>query len=318
MSTLANPKGRTMRSRLRNIGVVIVAIACLAPSARAHASQRTFASADAAVAALVEAAKIGDGKQLDPLFGPGAQQVLPSGDPVADREARELFAARALERTHIERVGDDFAVLSVGDDDWPFPIPLIKESAGWRFDTEAGKTEMLNRRIGRNELFTIQICQEYVAAQRDYAGRMRAAGGVYQYAQRLRSTPGKRDGLYWETTEGDAESPMGPLFASATREGYRPGMNATPQPFHGYFFRPLKSQGPHAAGGKYDYEVKGRMMGGFAVLAWPAKYGVSGVMSFLVNHDGVVFEKDLGPNTDSVARKMTRFDPDKTWKKAQQ
>ncbi|MCC6848426.1 MAG: DUF2950 domain-containing protein [Deltaproteobacteria bacterium] len=302
--------------RTTGIGLGLFFLAALAatiPTPAGAASQRRFESAEAAVAALVEAAKVGDGGQLDPLFGPGAQQVLPSGDPVADREARELFVARAAERTHLEHVGDDFAVLSVGDDDWPFPIPLVKESAGWRFDTEAGKTEILNRRIGRNELFTIQICQEYVSAQRDYARRKRATEGVYEYAQRLRSTPGKRDGLYWETQEGDAESPIGPLFADASREGYRPGMNATPEPFHGYIYKELHAAGSHAPGGARSYIKEGRMTSGFALIAYPVKYGSSGVMTFVVNEQGIVFEKDLGLKTAEIASKITAYDPDDSW-----
>ncbi|MCC6765721.1 MAG: DUF2950 domain-containing protein [Deltaproteobacteria bacterium] len=302
--------------RTTGIGIGLFFLSALAttiPTSAWAVAQRRFESAEAAASALVEAAKIGDGKQLDPLFGPGAQQVLPSGDPVADREAREHFVERAAERTHLERVGDDFAVLSVGNDDWPFPIPLVKESAGWRFDTEAGKTEILNRRIGRNELFTIQVCQEYVSAQRDYAARMRATGGGYEYAQRLRSTPGKRDGLYWETGEGDAESPIGPLFADASREGYRPGMNATPQPFHGYVYKELHAAGPHAPGGARSYIREGRMTRGFALLAYPVKYGSSGVMTFIVNEQGIPFEQDLGPKTAEIASKITAYDPDDSW-----
>lgn len=304
-----------MRSQVRFIfvGLLFAGCALLAPSSEVRAAQRTFPSADAAVSALVEAAKAGGRKQIDPLFGAGASAVLPSGDPVADREAREQFVARAAERTHLERVGDDFAVLSVGNDDWPFPIPLVKESAGWRFDTDAGKTEMLNRRIGRNELFTIRICQEYVAAQRDYARRKRGSEGVYEYAQRLRSTPGKRDGLYWDTQEGDAESPIGPLFAYASREGYRPGQNATPQPFHGYVYRQLAAAGPHAPGGARAYIKEGKMTRGFALLAYPVRYGSSGVMTFLVNEQGIVFQKDLGPRTADVAAKITAYDPDGSW-----
>jgi hypothetical protein len=293
--------------------LVLTALVTVSAASVDAADQRTFQSADAAVAALVDAAKAGDRKQLDPLFGAGAEQVLPSGDPVADREAREEFVARAAERTHLERVGDDFAVLSVGDDDWPFPIPLVKESAGWRFDTEAGKTEMLNRRIGRNELFTIQVCQEYVAAQREYARRMREAEGVYEYARRLRSTPGKRDGLYWEAAEGEAESPIGPLFASATREGYRPGQNVTPQPFHGYVYKQLTAAGSHAPGGARGYVKDGKMTRGFALLAHPVKYGSSGVMTFIVNEQGIVFQKDLGPKTADIAARITAYDPDESW-----
>lgn len=309
-----------MRTSIRSsVGLFFVAtvIATAIPAWVTAASQRTFTSAEAAVAALVEAAKVGDGKQLDPLFGPGARKVLPSGDPVADREAREHFVQRAAERTHLERVGDDFAVLSVGADDWPFPIPLIEESGSWRFDTEAGKTEILNRRIGRNELFTIQVCQEYVAAQREYARRKRAAEGVYEYAQRLRSTPGKHDGLYWETQEGEAESPIGPLFAAASREGYRPGMNSTPEPFHGYVYEELRAAGPKAPGGARSYVKDGRMTRGFALLAYPVRHGSSGVKTFIVNEQGIVFEKDLGPRTAEIASRISAYDPDDSWEPAE-
>jgi hypothetical protein len=209
-------------------------------------------------------------------------------------------------------------VLNVGKDDFPFAAPIVKRADKWAFDAEAGREEAINRRVGRNELDTIQALLALVDAQREYATMDADANRLADYASRFISSPGKKDGLYWPTKEGEPPSPLGPFAAKAVQEGY--GARAAtgkPQPFHGYFFRMLKAQGASAAGGKYDYEVKGRMLGGFAAVAWPAKYGVSGVMTFIVNHDGVVYEKDLGANTASLAQKMTRFDPDKTWKKAQ-
>ena len=301
------------RNEWRSIAVFAViasAIATVAPASAAE--QAHFASADAAVAALVDAAKAGDRGALDPLFGAGAEEVLPSGDPVADRAAREEFATRAGERTHLERVGDDFAVLSVGNDDWPFPIPLVKEKGGWRFDTEAGKTEILNRRIGRNELYTIQVMQAYVDAQREYAKRQKKETGVAEYALKIKSAPGKHDGLYWETKDGEEESPIGPLFASATREGYTPG-SGHPEPFHGYMYKALHAQGPNGPGGAKSYLEKGRLTKGFALLAYPVHYGSSGVMTFQVNEQGVVFQKDLGPRTADLASQIGVYDPDDSW-----
>jgi hypothetical protein len=221
---------RTTRTRsiIGTVAALTALLTFVAPSSPAHA-QRAFDSADAAVTALVDAAKNGDSATLRAIFGPDAEEVLLSGDPIADQEAREGFAARAAERTHLERVGDDFAVLSVGNDDWPFAIPLTKGKAGWIFNLPAGKTELWNRRVGRNELDTIQVMEEYVIAQREYARRQKATTGVAEYAQRVRSTPGKRDGLYWEARAGEDESPMGPLMASATREGYHGVGSGEPQ-----------------------------------------------------------------------------------------
>lgn len=261
--------------------------------------------------ALVDAAKTGDRDTLRAIFGPQGHEVLPSGDPVADRRAREEFVARAGERTHLERVGDDFAVLSVGNDDWPFAIPLMKEKRGWVFDVDAGRVELLNRRVGRNELYTIQVAQEYVSAQRDYARRPQSTDGVAEYAQRMRSTPGKRDGLHWDAAPGEEESPLGPLLASASSEGYQ--ARGGPEPFHGYIYRALKAAGPQAPGGARSYIKEGRMTGGFALLAYPVRYGSSGMKTFQVNEQGVVFEKDLGPRTAEIAAKITAYDPDDSW-----
>jgi hypothetical protein len=313
MHILLRNDSRARTARFLTAVAATSALLALQAAVAAGAEQRTFPSADAAVTALVDAAKAGDRTQLDPLFGPGAEDVLPSGDPVADREAREEFVERAAQRTQLQRVGDDFAVLSVGNDDWPFPIPLVKEKRGWVFDTAAGKTEILNRRIGRNELYTIQVCEEYASAQREYARRQKAATGVAEYAQRLKSSPGKHDGLYWEVKAGEEESPIGPLFASASAEGYRPGSTDTPQPFHGYVYKPLTAAGPHAPGGAHSYLENGRLTRGFALLAYPVTYGSSGVKTFQVNAQGVVFEKDLGPRTAEIASQISVYDPDDSW-----
>jgi hypothetical protein len=300
-------------SRAARVLTALAVAAALALPTTARAAQRTFASADDAMNALVDAAGAGDRAGLLAIFGPDGERVLTSGDAVADKEAREFFAARAAERKHLQFVGDDFAIVSVGNDDWPFPIPLVKTGEKWSFDTRAGEEEVKNRRVGRNELYTIEVMQEYVAAQREYARLRKSTDGVAEYAQRLRSTPGKRDGLYWETQDADAESPLGPLFASATSEGYRPGMHATPQPFHGYVYKLLTAAGPNAPGGSRSYINEGKMTGGFALVAYPVRYGSSGVMTFIVNNQGVVFEKDLGPRTAAIASKMTAYDPDDTW-----
>jgi hypothetical protein len=305
------------RSRPRWILSLLGAAAFLAFQTPAPAAaQRTFASADDAMNALVDAARAGDHATLFAIFGPAAERVLTSGDAVADREARSFFAVRAGERRHLQYVGDDFAILSVGDDDWPFPIPLVRTRDTWSFDTVAGEEEVKNRRVGRNELYTIQICREYVGAQRDYARLRKNTDGVAEYAQHLRSTPGTRDGLYWEVQDADAPSPLGPLLASATREGYRPGLGDTPQPFHGYLYRLLTAAGPHAPGGARSYTNGGRMTGGFGLLAYPVCYGASGIMTFIVNQQGVVFEKDLGRRTAESAAAISAYDPDESWSPA--
>jgi len=202
----------------------------------------------------------------------------------------------------------------IGKDDWPFPIPLVKKGDSWFFDTEKGREEVLNRRIGQNELSTIQTMLAIVDAQREYAVKDLDGDGVPEYARKFMSDPGKKNGLYWETKEGEELSPLGPAAAQAREEGYKKSGNK-PIPFHGYYYRILESQGKNAAGGAYDYVVKGKMIGGFAVVAYPAKYGNSGVMTFLVNHDGVVYQKDLGKITAKTANAMKKFDPDSTWKK---
>lgn len=206
-------------------------------------------------------------------------------------------------------------VLSIGKDAWPFPVPLVKDAAGWRFDAKAGRDEILNRRIGRNELSVIQVLQAYVDAQREYYLRNPQNDRLLQYAQRIASTPGKRDGLYFPTKAGEKASPLGPLVVSARAAGYKKGEGGKPVAYHGYHYRILRGQGPDAKGGAYDYVANGRMIGGFGLIAWPASYENSGVMTFIVSHDGVVYEKDLGPDTAAAVQKITRFNPDKSWKR---
>lgn len=276
--------------------------------------QRAFSTPDEAVSALVAAARGTDAKALLAVLGQGAKSLIFSGDAVADRERRERFVKSYDEAAKLESAGEAKAVLVTGKDGWPFPIPLVKEAAGWRFDTAAGKDEILNRRIGSNELSTIQSLLAYVDAQREYYRLNPQRDKLQGYAQKLVSTKGKRDGLYFPTGAGEPLSPLGPLFDAAKADGYG-GSGAKTTAYHGYHYRILKGQGADAPGGAYDYMAKGRMIGGFALIAWPAAYRNSGVMTFMVSHDGVVFEKDLGPNTAAAAGKITRFNPDAGWRR---
>jgi hypothetical protein len=292
---------------MKAVLVVLSAFALLAP-ATAGAQQR-FASPEAAVRALGEAARHRDATaRMVAVLGPEAEEIVSSGDPVADAAALERFTTALAQKSRIERAEDGtMAVLHVGRDDWPLPIPLVRDGDQWRFDTAAGKEELLNRRIGRNELVAISVSRAYVDAQKQFAARFGA------YAEKLRSTPGQKDGLYWEASGGD-ESPLGPLIATATAEGYAhadPG--AAPSPYHGYFFRPLTAQGPNAPGGASSYVRDGKMTGGFALIAWPAEHGSSGIMTFIVNEQGVVFQKDLGAGTSEAVKGITAYDPDESW-----
>jgi hypothetical protein len=287
-------------------------------AATAKAQPKTFASPEEAVKALVDALKTGDKAQLSVLFGPGSESLVSSGDDVEDKATRERFLKNYEEKNSLEKKGDDEVLLQVGKDDWPLPIPIRRKGSAWAFDTKAGKEEFLNRRIGRNELNTIDVLEAYVDAQREYAGQDRDGDGVYSYAQKFRSTPGKKDGLYWEIKEGEEASPFGPLSARADQEGYtRKTKTEKPSPYHGYYFRILKAQGKNAPGGAYDYVVKGNMILGFGLVAWPATYGSSGIMTFLVNQEGVVYQKDLGKGTAKAAGALKRYDPDPTWKKVE-
>jgi hypothetical protein len=302
-----------LRSRIGMIVLALPLVAAAQAAAPAGAPQH-FPSADAATEALAAAVRSDDTTRLEAIFGKAGMQIVSAGDPVANKTNRETFVAAYDARHHLDTKGD-MATLSIGQDDWPFPIPLKHTQQGWSFDVAAGKEEILDRRIGANELFTQQVVLAYADAQNEYARSLHDGGKVHVYARHLLSSPGKQDGLYWPTQEGQPESPLGPLIAEARASGYRPGENAAPQPFHGYYFHILTAQGPHAPGGAYDYIVNGQMLGGYALVAWPALWNNTGVMTFIINQDGVLYQKDLGPRTADIAKGMTTFDPDTSWQK---
>jgi len=288
-------------------------LAALLGAASVAAAQQAFKSPDDAAAALASAARAGDMKAFLTVLGPDGDDIVSSGDEVADAATREKFVAAYDAKHQIAMEGDNKAVIVVGPEDFPIPIPLVRKDGMWRFDTAAGREEILARRIGKNELDAIQACLAYVDAQNEYAGKDRTGAGMNTYAQRIVSQPGKKDGLYWPTSQGEEPSPLGELAAQATAQGYRVGEGRTP--FHGYYFKILTRQGAAAAGGELDYVVRGKMIGGFALVAYPAEYGNSGVMTFVVNHAGDVFQKDLGRNTAKLAERMSSFNPDQTWQK---
>ncbi|MGH8743076.1 MAG: DUF2950 domain-containing protein, partial [Burkholderiales bacterium] len=275
--------------------------------------QKNFASPEEAVFTLVDAVKANDQSALRAILGPHSGKLISSGDPVQDQQNRERFINAYGVANQIEIEGDAKAVLVIGEDRWPMPIPLVKSGGNWRFDATQGKQEILSRRIGRNELAAVQVSLAIVDAERDYAAQDPEGAGVPRYAAKLVSTPGKRDGLYWETKAEEQKSPLGPLLATAARQGYT-RTTSTLAPYHGYYYKILTKQGKDAPGGAYDYLVKGKMLGGFGLIAYPARYRASGVMSFIVNQDGVVYQKDLGKNTASIATEMTTFNPDSSWK----
>jgi hypothetical protein len=292
------------------IGVALVAFA----AKPAVTPPKLFPTPEAAAEALVSAARVAGDQAVLEVLGSDASDLVNSGDEVADRNLRDDFLKGYEAKHGFEREGDAKAVLVIGEDDYPFAIPLVKAGEQWHFDPQAGRDEILARRVGRNELAAIQVCLAYVDAQREYAAIDRDGDGLYEYAQHFLSAKGKQDGLYWPTEPGEPDSPLGELIGDARAEGYR-GEQGKPTPYHGYFYKILTKQGPHADGGAYDYLVRGRMIGGFAMLAYPAEYGTSGITTFVVNHDGVVFSKDLGEDTAKLGKAMTSFDPDSTWQK---
>lgn len=285
----------------------IMALALLGSASQA---QQSYETPEDAAAALAAAVKSGPGDILK-VLGKAAEDIVFSGDEIADNDIRQRFTSMYDAKHGLKAEGNKTATLMLGPDDFPFPIPLINTKSGWEFDTDEGRIEVLRRRIGRNELDAIQTALAYVDAQNEYAGKDRGEG-VGVYAQRIVSNPGKKDGLFWR--DDSDPSPLGPLAAEASAEGYK-AAGVGPSPYHGYYFRILKGQGMDAPGGPLNYVVKGKMIGGFGLIAWPAEYGNSGVMTFLVNHDGTVYQKDLGKRTDFVARRTSLFDPDQTWKK---
>ena len=284
------------------------------PKQRPKIVQRTFATPEEAGRALIEALDSDNNRAIYAVLGRGSRAVFRSGDPVEDEDTRTAIAADYRIRVKYEMAGDARATMLLGDKDYPFPYPLVRSAACWQFDAKGGAEEIVNRRIGANELAAINVCLAYVDAQREYVLRDRDNNGLLEYAQKLESTPGTQDGLYWATKEGEPPSPFGPLAARARKEGYVKG---TAAPYHGYLYKILTAQGKDAPGGAYDYIVDGKMIGGFALVAYPARWGASGVMTFVCNHDGIVHEKNLGRETATVAASMTVYNPDATWKKPQ-
>jgi hypothetical protein len=276
--------------------------------------QRGFDTPQQAVDALLQASEANDIAGLEALYGPQGKDLIESGDPVQDKNHFAAFAALAKEKKSVvvDPQNSSRAILSVGNDDWPLPVPIVKRKGKWYFDAAAGRTEVLHRRIGANELDAIQVCRGFVEAQKEYASTARQVTGVNQYAQRIISTPGKRDGLYWKNANGSSGGPISEGVARAIEEGYP--TNA-PTGYHGYYFKVLKGQGPAAPLGQLDYVIEGVMIGGFALVAVPAEYGVSGVKTFIVSYDGIVYQKDLGKDSLNIAKTMDRYNPDKTWQR---
>lgn len=293
---------------------LLLTAALLGLSAPAFA-QEQFGTPEAAVEALVAAARSGDGDAVLKVLGPDGKPIVSTGDPVVDSNIRQDFVSAYDAKHAIEMEGDGTQTLIIGDDDWLFPIRLVSDAGRWQFDTKEGLDEILRRRIGRNELSAIEVARAYVQAQNEYASLDPAGLGRGVYAQRIVSRPGKKDGLYWPSGEGEEPSPLGDLAAQAAAEGYKTG--SKPIPYHGYYYRILTRQGAGAPGGAYDYVAKGKMIGGFALIAYPAEYGNSGIMTFMVNHDGTVWQKDLGLKTAKLAQKIESFTPDQTWTKVE-
>ena len=302
--------------RAAALSAMLVLLGAGSAAMAAPSGEETFASPGQATAALAAAWHIDKVEALLKIYGPGGRNLVTSGDPVAEHMTRAHFAAAYDQQHRIELQGSDEAILVIGRDDWPYPIPIVREGHVWRFDLKAGIEQVLDRRIGENELHAIEVSRAYVEAQREFAAGRRLAGQPEEYAQQLASSDRKHDGLYWPVRAGEKQSPLGPLVAVAEANGYGPPPAAAgdSRAFEGYYFRILNGQGPHAPTGARSYVVNGRMTGGFALIAFPARWGDSGVMTFLVNQNGIVFQKDLGPETTRLARQITVYDPDRSWR----
>ncbi len=287
------------------------------PPAAPESGQKTFPSATDACQALVDALRADNQSALLNILGPDAKDILSSGDEVEDKDNRENFIQKYEQMHRLITEPDGAVTLYIGAENWPTPIPIVNQGAEWFFDTPAGKQEILYRRVGRNELAVIQVCHELVDAEKEYYARPHDGAPAKEYAQKIFSDPHKQNGLYWEAGPGQAESPIGPLLADAAQAGYTQESNHKPEPFHGYYFHILTGQGANEPGGARSYVVDGKMTAGFAILAYPAEYRSSGVMTFMVGQDGVVYQKDLGPNTDETAKKPKQYDRDATWQKAE-
>jgi hypothetical protein len=304
-------------SLIKNIFLFIIMAAiflvlAVNPGYAAKSKQQKFNSPDEAFATMIAAVKTGDSPKLAAIFGPGSKDIF-SADQ-ADEQRRERFVKAYEENHRLEKIGKDKMILHVGNNDWPWPVPVVKKAHGWRFDTTAGIKEIIARRIGHNEVSAVQVCLAYVDAQSEYA-KEHTTNGLAEYAQQMVSDPGKKNGLLWEPMNGEKPSPLGPLVAGACRTDKRQmpaGIERSP--YHGYYYKILKSQGKDASGGAYDYIVDGKMIGGFALVAYPAQYGSSGITTFIVNQQGVVYQKDMGTDTQRLAEAMTSFNPDSTWK----
>jgi hypothetical protein len=299
-------------SDIRTVAAVLGLLAFLLPACSRPSDRTRFNTPDDAAKALLPALETNNTTELKAIFGPTAEQDLSSGDPVSDRHDRQVIALAMRQSWKWVPSGTDRSELVIGDEQWPLPIPLVKAGNGWEFDTDAGKDEMLSRRIGRNELRVIDLCRAYVLMQQEYASQPRDGKPAGLYARKLRSEPGRHDGLYWEVGPKERRSPMGDLVAKATTEGYD-GSRSASTPFYGYYFRVLTAQGAAAKGGARDYVVNGEMSGGFGLIAYPAEYGRSGIMTFMVIQDGVVYESDLGEETAKTAPGLNVFNPDAAW-----
>ena len=301
------------------VGILFCALGCTlnAPAQQAEKAapspaQKLFDTPQQAADALVQATGKYDVPMLMEIFGPDGKDFVSSSDPIRDQNYAKEFAAKAQEKlsVNVDPKNKARATVSIGDDDWPFPVPIIKQGAKWRFDAKQGHDEILYRRIGTNELDAIQVCRGYVEAQQEYASEIHDDSGVNQYAQKIFSTPGKHDGLYWQNPDGTPGGPVSEAVARAIQEGYSAEQRAG---YHGYYFKVLKGQGPAARLGQLDYVVEGIMIGGFALVAVPVEYRVTGVKTFIVSYDGIVYQKDLGPDSLAIVKKMERYNPDKTW-----
>jgi Protein of unknown function (DUF2950) len=293
--------------------VAVFLLGCMPAISRAQQQgQKTFATAEEASSALAAATEANDETAMLAIFGPDGKQVVSSGDDVEDRDMRANFATKYVQMHRLVNEPDGTTSLVIGAENWPTPIPLVHKGNVWYFDTAAGTKEILYRRVGRNEITTIRVCQELVAAQKDYASQ-----NHNEYTQRFFSDAGQHNGLYWKAADGAPQSPIGPLIAAAVKEGYANIPEGGATPFHGYYFHILTAQGHHAPGGSKNYIVRGKMTGGFAFVAYPAEYRSSGVMTFIVGSNGVVYEKDLGKNTEALVKAMTKFNPDSSWHKSE-
>ena len=321
MSTTYLPDNARRRRRCGSrlaLACVLVGMAAGWSTTAAQAQYRTFSSPEDAVKTLIATVKAGDLNGLLAIFGPEGKALIESSDPATARANRQVFTVATAEQWHLEDQGTNRKTLVIGNEEWPFPVPIVKEGNAWRFDTAAGSEEVIARRIGRNELSAIETARAYVTAQRRYAQQGHDGKPAGLYAAKFTSDTGKENGLYWPATKGQKRSPLGDLIAQAAEEGRPVGAGqGEPSPFHGYYFKILSAQGSGASGGAKNYVVKGEMSGGFALVAWPAEYDMTGVMTFIVNQDGVVREKDLGRATDATARKMTTYNPDSSWQTVQ-